>query len=151
MKTIEEQIAELRARDAAARETIAKVEAERAGREELERLRADVERREQQAKDAPAIAAAEAEHGPVGKRIAVIGTDLGAVVVKRPPHLLYKRFIDKDKRKSDDIWQLVRPCIVYPEASRVDAICEELPATLYRLGDAVVELAGFRTEEVSGK
>ncbi len=151
MATIDEEIAELRERSRKMREELEKADTDREKREELARLRLEVQRQENAARDAPHIEKAEAEHGPIGRHIAVIDTDLGAIVVKRPPHLLYKRFIDKDKRTSDDVWKLVKPCLVYPDAARVDQMIEELPATLYRIADALLDLAGLRASEVSGK
>jgi hypothetical protein len=102
-------------------------------------------------RDEQAIAAAELEHGPVGKRIAVIGTDLGVVIVKRPHAALFRKFQAKGSTKPEDLDQLVRPCLVYPSKAEFDRIDDELPATMTRCANAVVALAGFRQEENAGK
>lgn len=109
----------------------------------------DVEAAERDAADAEAVLRATEEHG--ADKIAKVYTALGVVIVKRPNPVLYKRFRDKESTKTADLEQLVRPCIVYPDASRWDLICEEQPATLDRVADHVVSLAGFRGKELSGK
>jgi len=101
--------------------------------------------------DDEALEQAELEHGPVGKKIAVVQTELGAVIVKRPHAAIYKRYQDRGQTKTKDIDQFVRTCIVYPSKTRFDEILEEQPATLLRVADACVMLAGFRAEEVSAK
>lgn len=122
-----------------------------AARAELEALRREVELEEREARDAPAIAKAEEEHGPIGEKIAVVKTGWGSVVLKRPNHVIFKRFQDKASAKSDDFLALVKPCVVYPDAKTVEVIVEEYPATLVDLADVVVELARGRAREVSAK
>lgn len=111
----------------------------------------EVETAEREAKDAEAIATAEAKHGRQGKKIAVILTDMGAVIVKRPHHVAYKAFTDLEEIKSADLDKLIRPCVVYPDASALDKILEELPGTLNRCADAVCYLAGARKGELAKK
>jgi hypothetical protein len=146
-----EEKAELEARLVAARAKRDEIARGRAAREELATMRAQVEAEERAAKDDAAIAAAEAEHGPIGKKIAVVQTDIGAVIVKRPNHIHFRRFQDAGSTKSGELEKLVRPCLVYPPLSAFEALLEELPATLTRCADAVCGLAGVRAEEVSGK
>lgn len=132
-----------------ARERKRVAETSRAASEQEAAKVAEVEAAERDALDSEAIAKAEAEFG-AGK-IAVIPTDLGCVIVKRPNPVLYKRFRDKESAKTSDLESLVRPCLVYPDASRFDTILEEQPATLDRAADRVVYLAGFRGKELSTK
>jgi hypothetical protein len=141
---LEQKLSELRAKRAALAEERAKQEAERA-------LVEQIEAEERALRDDEAIAAAEAEHGPVGKRIAVVHTDLGVIIVKRPNPLIFRRFQDKGTTKTEDFDQLVRPCLVYPSKTEFDRILEELPATLIRAANAVCALAGVRHDEISGK
>lgn len=101
--------------------------------------------------DDQAIELAEAEHGPVGRRIALVRTDLGVIVLRRAHPHIFKRYSDKGSIKSDDLDRLVRPSLVYPEVGKFDTILEELPATLMRCADAIAVLAGVRTEELQGK
>ncbi len=112
-------------------------------------LRDRVETEERKATDEEAVFTAEGEHG--AKRIRVVETDFGCVIVKRPNPVHYKRFRDRESAKTADLEKLVRPCLVYPDASAFDRMLDEAPATLDRVADAVVHLAGFRAKEVSGK
>lgn len=139
----------LEQRLAAARERKRAAEAAQHATAAEAQLVAEVETAEREAADAEAIAKATAEHG-AGK-IAIVETDLGVVIVKRPNPVLYKRFRDKESAKTADLEQLVRPCLVHPDPSRWDAMLEEQPATLDRVADRVVFLAGFRGKELSGK
>lgn len=97
-----------------------------------------------------AIMKAEEEFGPVGKKIAVVDTDLGRVIVKRPGHILFKRFQDSGEATTVEFEKLVRPCVVFPK-ERLDQILEEQPAVLSRLASAVCVLAGAKLKEFSGK
>jgi hypothetical protein len=134
-----------------ARAERARLEAEAHDRAELARLEAEAEREERAPRELAALEAAEREHGPRGRKIQVVETDLGIVIVKRPHSALFRRFSDKGSMKTADLDQLVRPCVVYPDSSTLDRILDELPATLLRLANSVSELAGFRAEEVQGK
>lgn len=125
--------------------------AAREKRAEAARLDAELALEEQRLRDEPEIDKAIAEHGPLGIKTAVVETPLGAIVVKRPNHLHYKRFLDKASTKTDDLWALVRTCIVYPDVAKVNAICEEYPALVVTLADACVDLAGHRKSELAPK
>lgn len=149
--TFDEEMAALKERETKAAAALEPHEQERAKRAELAAYRRSVEAKEYALRDAPEIAAAEAEHGPIGERIAVIETDLGAIVIKRPEPVVFKRFQDKGSTKTDDLLALVRPCLVYPDAKRFGEILDALPATLSRLADEAVTLAGLRTKEAAGK
>ncbi len=109
----------------------------------------EVETEERNANDEEAIAEAEEKHGQ--QRIAVVRTDVGCVIVKRPNPLIYKRFRDKGDAKTVDLEKLVRACLVYPTGDGLDQVLDEVPAALDRAANAVVELAGFRAKEVSEK
>lgn len=143
-KTIEEEIAELRAK-----------------RRELEKVR---EQREQEAapaarlaaerlrlKNDEAITAAIAEHGPVGDKIGILETRLGVVIVKRANHLHWNRFASLKDIKPADCDRLIRSCLVYPDAATWEAWSEEQPAIPPQVVLVIGELAGLRAEEVSGK
>lgn len=139
---------ELKERLAAAKQRLRIAEVSREQTEQ-QALLAQVETEERNAADAEALARAEEEIG--ANKIAVVHTDLGCVIVKRPNPIHYKRFRDKESAKTQDLDQLVRPCVVHPTLARFDAILEEQPATLDRVADRVVYLAGFRAKEVSTK
>jgi parvulin-like peptidyl-prolyl isomerase len=145
----ERERAELQSRLEAAR--IAR-ETARQQREELESkdaLRKRVEAEERAALDEEALFVAEREHGR--EKIATVETDLGMIILKRANPIHFKRFQDSESVKTIDIERLVRPCVVYPDATRFDAICDELPATLTRCADRVATLAGVRAKELAGK
>ncbi len=141
--------ADLESRREAARERIRAAERKRSEIAEAAATLDEVESLERNAADEEAIAEAEAEHGL--KRIAIIRTDFGCVIVKRPNPLIYKRLRDRGEAKTQDLEKLVRSCLVYPDGSALDRLLDEVPATLDRAANAVVELAGFRAKEVSGK
>lgn len=137
---------------------LAKAKAARAelarAREEREERAAKEERvaaEERAVRNEEAIAKAVEEHGPVGRTLAVVDTDLGVVIVKRPHQATFRKFQDAGSTKTAAVEQLVRPCVVHPSPDQLDRILDELPATLIRLADAVCTLAGMRREEVAGK
>lgn len=142
--TLEERKAAASAKKAAADARIAASEASRAEEAEIAAL-------EREADDAEALASATEKHGAVGTHIAVVPTLLGCIIVKRPNGAAFRKFQDSAKADSVAFEKLVRPCIVFPSADRVDVIFEQQPATLGRCADAVVQLAGARKEELAGK
>lgn len=147
----ETKTSELEARLAKVKADRAALQAARDKAAEQRLLEEQVVAEEQAFKDEQAVADAEAEHGTVGKKIAVVSTDMGVIVLKRSNPLIFKRFQDVGSTKSADLDKLVRPCLVYPDIATFDRILEELPATMLRLASAVAGLAGVRAEEVSGK
>lgn len=140
---------DLDARLAAARARRNAAEERRNALAEAEEKRREVEAEERDARDEEAIADAEAEHGP--RRIAVVRTDVGCVIVKRPNPVIYKRFRDRGETKTVDLEKLVRSCLVHPDSNAFDRLLDDVPAALDRAANAVVELAGFRAKEVSEK
>ncbi len=143
-EALERRIREARAKTAAYKEK----GTEREQLRELER-RARIE--ENRARDLPHVQAAEDEHGAVR----VVNTPLGAIVVKRPHHLAFQQFmrranVEKGVNEAD-VWRLVKTCIVYPDASKVEEYTEEYPGVTVRLGSAVVELGNGVVEEAEGK
>ncbi len=100
--------------------------------------------------DAEAIEAAERDHGGA-RRIAVLRTEMGAVIVKRAHAATFRRFLDVGKTDTETLEKLVRACLVYPVLSEFERICNDLPLTLVRAADAVSKLAGIRAEDVAGK
>lgn len=138
------EISELRAK----REVIARAREERSLANEL----ADKLATEKRAlADEEAIDAAERDLGPIGKRIEVVRTDFGAVIVKRAHPAIFKRFIDRGKSNTKDLEELVRPCLVYPALSEFEGYVEQQPMILLRAANGVSSLAGVRAEELAGK
>ncbi|MHC4622188.1 MAG: hypothetical protein ACYTEQ_31005 [Planctomycetota bacterium] len=119
---------ELRRRLKAAREKNEAFEEQARSREEKREIERRLRFEENKNRDLPKIQAAEDEH----VMIRVVNTPDGAIVVKRPHHLAYQKFVRKvgsDKGMNEmDVWKLVKPCIVYPDVSKVEDITEEEPA-----------------------
>jgi hypothetical protein len=139
---------EARRNEARRRREAAEAAADKA--RQLEVLKLEVEAEERAAKEAEAFAKLEAEHGPIGKRLLVVNTDAGAVVVKRPNHVLWKRFQDKPEA-SGAIDKIVSSCLVYPSKVEFEALCEEVPAALMLAAEAVCRLAGINRQDLAGK
>lgn len=145
------KLSELEQRLQAAKEQRARIEQERFARAPELALLEQVEAEELAAKNAQAIADAEAAHGPMGKKVRAIETSNGVVIVKRPNHLLFRKFQDSGKVSTDECERLVRPCLVYPDAATFDRWAEEEPGIIVRAANACAQLAGIRAEEVAGK
>ncbi len=132
----------------AERAELAKARAAReSGAAEKEQLEAE----ERALRDEQAIDAAETEHGPAGRKIAIVETDLGVVIVKRANALLFRRFMDQGSTKHVELEKLVRPSLVHPDGAAFDRILDAQPAVLMRCADAIAKLAGVRAEEAAGK
>lgn len=101
--------------------------------------------------DEEAIAAAETEHGEVDKKIRIVRTPAGTVIVKRPNNVLFRKFADQGKSDVDDLERLARPCIVYPTIDQFDRMLTDQPAILIDVANAVTYLAGVRTKEHAAK
>jgi hypothetical protein len=144
-------VTDLETRLEAARQRKAAAEARTAAAEAAAAELAVVEAAEREAEDADALAAAVEKHGAVGTHLAIVQTSLGAVIVKRPNGAAYRKWQDAAKYDCVSLEKLVRPCIVSPDATKVDRIFDVLPATLTLVANAVVELAGARNAELSAK
>lgn len=138
-----DELKELRAQLAAARAPRETKQSELDAQAEKERLK-------QELLDEPHIQAAIDEHGNIGEGIAVLHTQKGAIILKRPKQGAWRRFGDS-KVTGADIRQLVSTCRVYPPVAAFDAIVEEYPAALDKLGTLACELAASTTKEASGK
>lgn len=124
---------------------------EREAREQERALADLVEQEERSLRNERAIAEAEAAHGALGKKIAAVEARSGVVIVKRPHHVLFRKFTDASKFTSDECEKLVRPSLVYPDKATFDSWAEEEPAIIVRAANACAMLAGVRGEEASGK
>jgi len=102
---------------------------------------------------AEALDQAELNHGPEGTHILVLdtGTEHGSVILKRPHKARYRAYQEKRNTKTEDTEALVRSCIVYPDAERLDRLFDELPGSLGRFGLAMAKLAGHRQDDLESK
>lgn len=98
-----------------------------------------------------ALAAAEKEHGELGKKIALIVTDEGAVIVRRPARQNVSKFMDASKFTSDAMEALVRPFIVYPSKEAFSRLLDEQPAALTIIASEALTLAGAGAKALTGK
>lgn len=135
-QTLEDRLVAARERKAAA---------EREAEPSLEEQVAAAER---EADEAEALAAAQREHG--AENVACADTRLGRVIVKRAHIAKFKQFVDSDRVTADSIEGFVRPCIVYPDRGKADALLAELPAVWGELAIKLQQLSGARAE-VFGK
>jgi hypothetical protein len=140
----EKRLAEVRAKRSA-------LAAERDAREQAEAVAKQLAAEERGLRDDEAIAAAVEKHGAVDQKIRLVHTDLGVVIVKRPHHILFRRYQESDNSSAEELEKLVLPNVVYPTRAEVEHLFQELPATLTRCGNAIAVLAGVRVKEVTGK
>jgi alpha-ketoglutarate-dependent taurine dioxygenase len=106
---------------------------------------------EREAADLEVLEGLIEKHGELGDRIEALHTSEGMVVVKRPNSLHFRRFQELGNAKLADVEKLVRASLVYPDATRFDAIVDALPATLIQAADLVAKLAGVGRGHVEGK
>lgn len=85
------------------------------------------------------------------KKVAVIETAEGAVIVKRPKRPTVAKFTDAGKFDTSALEALVRPCLVHPDAKGFDSLLEEQPASLTIIAGEVLRLAGADSKAISGK
>lgn len=112
---------------------------------------AEIARLEQEIADEPHIAKAVEEHGAIGEMIAVMHTQSGAVIVKRPQQAAWRRFSDSDTLKGKDVHRLAYDCLVYPSRADFDRICDAHPAALEQVGVLITDLASVRARDLAGK
>jgi hypothetical protein len=140
----QEELRALRAQAAEAQARREQLQAQREAELEL----ATVKR---QLRDEQVLAKLIEEHGPVGVKLATVDTPLGLVILRPATPLKFRRFQDKGSFSYDDVCALVRPCVLHPPPGELDALLDEYPATLTRIGSAVVSLAGHRMDDVAKK
>lgn len=101
--------------------------------------------------DELAIVEAEREHGEMNVKIRLVRTPAGLVIVKRPNHLLFRKWADNGKNDSDDLEKLMRPCVIYPAVDVLDRWLSEQPAIVVDIANACTWLAGARARENAAK
>jgi hypothetical protein len=97
----------------------------------------------------PAIESARSEYGEDG--IAIFETHLGIVIVRRPKHHIYRRFLDAKSINTNATEQLVSACRVYPDRPTFDRVLEEAPHTLMLFADRIVDLCKRNAKEATKK
>lgn len=120
-------------------------------REEDARKLARIEEIEMRERDMPMVRKAEDEIGPQGSKIAVVWTRLGAIIVRRPPPMIWKKFQDSGKQDTRSLDDLVRGSLVYPDKLQFSKIMDEQPGALVLVADECALLAGVRVKDAAGK
>lgn len=144
LMSTETKLAELRAKRAALQAAREAGEAERA---EARAIAAE----EQALLDEVALGEAIDKHGDVGVGLATVQTPMGLIIIKKATAMRFQRFQDKGNATTEDVRQLVSPCLVHPSPAQFSVILEELPATLIRLASQVIALAGQESEATAKK
>jgi hypothetical protein len=101
------------------------------------------------AEEVAAVEAAEKEHG--AKKIAVVLTAEGAVIVKRPARLVVKAFLDAGKVSLDEMEKVAKYSLVYPSPAAFNKLLEEQPAAVTIIANEALLLAGAGAQALTGK
>lgn len=96
-----------------------------------------------------ALVAAEQEHGE--RRVALIMTEEGPVVIKRPHRNNVYKLLDAERITTSAQLALVKSCLVHPSAEAFDKILDEQPAALVHIAGAALTLAGSGAKALAGK
>lgn len=147
---VEKLDAELAARQAKAEARLAAAEEKRAARVKDPALAA-LERLEQEAEEAEAIADAEASYGPVDQDVKLVRSPRGLVIVRRPEYVAVKRFHDAAQSTVEAKDKLGRPCVVWPSKDRYAAMAANDVALVSKVADAAAWLAGFGRTKLEEK
>lgn len=112
---------------------------------------AQIKRAEEDLKGAEAYLEALANHN--ASELRKIETDVSTVILKKPPSLLYRRFLDSSEKQKNTqaFYDLVRKSCVYPSADVLDEVLDTYPQAVIEFAGVVVELAQVRKESVEKK
>lgn len=92
--------------------------------EELKKRKAEREEKLRQEAEARELEELELEDklsseiGVRGKDFEIINTDIGLFAVKKPDFVVAKRFNAAETKGEEEIIQFVRPCLLFPDATR---------------------------------
>lgn len=98
-----------------------------------------------------ALEAAEKEHGELGRKVALVMTAEGPVVIKRPHRANVAKFLDSERATSATMEALVRSCLVYPGRDEFARLLDEQPAALTIIASEALTLAGAGAKALAGK
>jgi hypothetical protein len=100
-------------------------------------------------KEDEAFDAFSKEHG--ARAVALIRTEVGAVILRRPHIAAFRKFQDAGGLTSDTAEELVKASLLYPSKPELDKMLRQLPGILTGLASQCVELSGFRNQELKAK
>lgn len=153
----DDTLAEFTRRIEAARAKKAEISAKRDARLAVLKVQDEAFREEREAKELEILDALESEHGQNRKDIYRQQTAEGMVVVKKPNHVLFRKFRAECSKSGssmpsdENMMKLVRPHLLYPDRETFDRWIESSPHALVEACNAVAFLAGVRKEEVEGE
>jgi hypothetical protein len=151
----QEQRVALQATIDAARAKRDEIETRRAAKRDVDDLQREAETATREAEEAETLERLEGEHGTDGVHIWSLKTDMGMVVIRRPPLVKYQAFLDKAGRKNGptqaDQREFLRDLVVYPDRARFGKMISDMPALVGRCSDAAIYLAGWRERDEEGK
>ena len=98
-----------------------------------------------------AFEAAEKEIGELGRKIAVIVTDDGAIIVQRAHRLVLEAFIDAGKLTFAELLKVARATRVYPGKEAFSKLVDEQPGAITVAANEALALAGVNAKAFSGK
>jgi hypothetical protein len=145
-----------------AKKKLADIRAKREAMARARELRAEQSADEQELEtesralaDDEAIERLEGEHGPVGKKLTVVRTRLGAVIFKKPTNAAWRKHLDEQLKlghaDTTATEKLVRQCRVYPDVAAFEEILDEYPGSAQPFYGAVALLAKGGADETSSK
>lgn len=123
--------------------------AEREKRERIRELKEKMEREQREELEAAELEAAEEKHG--AKRVALVPTDLGAVIVKAAHEAHVRKWQDKGGSSTEDFDRLIHPCLLYPSRGDYVRMLSEQPLLRIPVAKAILKLAGAKLDEQAGK
>lgn len=134
----------------AARDARKKLAEDRAAKKAISEPEREARREEIELANEIAIADAEDKIGPLGEKIMVVRCVHGAIILKAPNHIKFRKFQDSTINV-DTVEALVADCRVYPVASEFDRWITDQPGVLQRCCEAIGNLAGLREPDFQAK
>jgi hypothetical protein len=143
---LKKKLADVHARAQAREESVAE-------KQRIAELRSQLEHEERELENLCKLDELIEKYGALDKSIRVVRTASEAlVVVKRPNHVVYKKFISDQDRKYESMDKLVSQCVVHPDAAGFKSLLEGTePSLLVRCCNEILWLAGHRASELEGK
>lgn len=119
---------------------------------EIEDAERELEAATRQAEEEEVILETEQKHGREGKGFARVNAVGGMILLRKPNHLRWRRFVDSGKTDSATVQKVTEEHLLYPDPQRFSAMVEEHVDTLRICGNALARLHGTRAkEELPGK
>jgi hypothetical protein len=73
------------------------------------------------------------------------------VILKKPHHVIFRKFQDLGEYNQVECEKLVRSCLVHPDKSEFDRYIQEQPGILVPLANLACALAGVKVGAAAGK